>query len=788
MKRKRIHENWVFWKAEKKDDAKTIQLPHDAMLWEERIPDMENGSGSGYYPGGKYYYSKSFIGKEEYNNQSVILEFEGIYMNSTVYLNGEKVGGWIYGYTNFFVDITDKIKIGMANVLLVEVDNSNTPNSRWYSGSGIYRPVNMWTGGKTHIKPQGIRIHTLSIDPAIIQVSSAFEIAEEDLEKEITIEYKIYDGDKMIGTATGGQAEIKISNPKLWSAKNPYLYLLKAELKVDGVFVDEVTENFGIRIIKWNVEDGLQVNGVNVKLRGGCIHHDNGILGACSFEKAEERRIQKLKEFGFNAIRESHYPASKNLLMACDRLGMYVLEESFDQWCIPNTKYDYSTCFDQEWNKDLTALVEKDYNHPSVIMYCIGNEITDTGRSYGAEIAKKLYDTVKQMDNTRPVTIATNVYLSLMGSFMEQKELEQGKTVGSIEVNEVMAEIPEFKKTLTAEKIEKLVGPSFDMVDISGYNYGHDLYQKTHELCPNRIILSSETNPAKMADNWKWVKENPWCIGDFLWTAWDYLGEAGVGLPVYGTKEAPFAKPYPCLTAACGSFDLIGNPEAAAYYEAIIWERYRKPYIGVRPVNHSGEEYTVGGWRLTDAIDCWTWDGCEGKKAEIIVYSIGTSVQLIQNGEVVETKKLIDYKAEFEVNYYPGKLEAVSYDEAGLVIEHTSLQTNGNGEFLTIKPEQEYMNADSEEIVYVPIYVTDENGAIRMMTDKKIKVTVEGEGSLLALGSGKPDTDEKFWTGEYTTWHGCALAVIKSNGNSGTIKVNVSAEKCLAASVEINMR
>ena len=390
MKKVRIHQDWQFWKAGRETKKQTVQLPHDAMLLEERDPKMENGSGSGYYPGGKYYYSKKFYGKEEYAERSVILEFEGIYMNSSIFLNGEKVGGWIYGYTNFFVDITGKIRIGEENELLVEADNSRTPNSRWYSGSGIYRPVNLWTGGRVHIKPQGLLVKTVSLHPGIVQIHTEYEAGAESEEENITVEYTVYDGEKELVTAKGRTVEVEIPDALLWSAETPHLYTVKAVLKVKGIAVDEAKEQFGIRTLAWSPEKGLQVNGETVKLRGGCIHHDNGILGACTYDKAEYRKIRKLKEFGFNAIRYSHYPAGKNLLDVCDRLGMYVMDESFDQWRRPNTKYDYSVYFDEECEKDIAALALKDYNHPCVIMYCIGNEIMDTGRSYGAEIARRL--------------------------------------------------------------------------------------------------------------------------------------------------------------------------------------------------------------------------------------------------------------------------------------------------------------------------------------------------------------------------------------------------------------
>lgn len=791
MKKTRINQDWQFWKDGNESEKKRIQLPHDAMLLEERDPEMENGGASGYYPGGKYFYAKKIFGENAYKDQSVIMEFEGVYHDSKVFLNGEKVGGWHYGYTNFFVDITEKLRIGEENDLLVETDNSQTPNARWYTGSGIYRPVNLWTGGRVYIRPQGLKVRTRSIHPAVIEIQAECESGTPDTPVTAEVEYTIYDGKQKIAAASGTKTEVVIPDAELWSAENPHLYTIKAVLKTDGNIVDEAETRFGIRTLAWSTEKGLQVNGETVKLRGGCIHHDNGILGARTFDKAERRRIRKLKEFGYNALRYSHYPAGKYFLDACDEMGMYVLDESFDQWRRPKTKYDYSIWFDQECEKDLEALAEKDYSHPSVIMYCIGNEITDTGRSYAAETARRLCGALKRIDPDRPVTIANNAPMSIVAEAMERLEGEKHAEIGSLEINELLTASPDLVKTAEesgekgAARLEKITGKVFDELDVAGHNYAHEYYEGIHKWRPDRILLSTESFPSTMASNWKWVEECDYCIGDFQWTAWDYLGEAGVGVTVYGTEEAPFAKPYPCLTASCGSFDLTGRAEAAAWYCAALWGALKTPYIGVRPVDHSGEAYTLGRWRLTDALDCWTWDGCEGRKAEIIVYSGGKQVQLFKNGIMIGEKLLQDYKAEFKTTYEPGELEAVSFDEEGKEIGRSVLKTAGREVRLSIEPEENRIKADSEEIVYVRVNVTDEHGILRMMTDKKITVSVEGEGTLLAVGSGRPETEEKFTDGTYTSWHGCVLAVVRSTGRPGGIKITASSEGCSMVCAQI---
>lgn len=770
MRRITFNHDWTFWK-DGEETKISVNLPHDAMILERRMPEIENGSGSGFFPGGKYVYEKRFRGTSDLAHQAVLVEFEGVYMDSEVYLNGEKMGGHMYGYTNFFVNLTGKIRENEENVLRVDVDNSKQPNSRWYTGSGIYRPVWLWIGPQDYIAPQSVKISTVGIHPAVIRIQSPIAVKVE------------------VGNVAGEGTDfhLTISDAQLWSAEMPYLYTAHVTRGQDSEDI-----RFGIRAIAWSAEKGLQINGETVKLRGGCLHHDHGILGACAYDKSEYRRMKKLKEFGFNAVRISHHPAGKNLLEACDELGMYVMDESFDQWRRPKNKYDYSVCFDQEWEKDIRAMVEKDYNHPSVILYCIGNEIMDTGRSYGPEVAHMLTSSFKKFDGTRPVTIANNAPMSMVSAAMESFEKERNAEIGSLQINELLTAHPDLVKAfesdaLNARKLEETVGKVFDQVDIAGQNYAHEFYAGMHDLRPDRILLSAETFPQRMASNWRAVMENPWVIGDFHWTAWDYLGETGVGLPVYGKKEAPFSKPYPCLTAACGSFDLNGNPETAAYYISILWGSQQGPYIAVRPVNHSGEDYTLGKWRLTDAIHSWTWKGCEGKTAEIIVYGSGAEVELLLNGESVNRKQLSDCKAEFTVPYQSGRLEAILYDAGGNETGRDTIETAGNGLRLSAQPEETEITADTNEIVYVPIEITDEKGLLDPQMEQEVTVTVQGVGTLLALGSAKPETEELFGNNTHHAWRGQLLAIVRSNGQRGFITVTAAAEGMKPVSSEIKV-
>lgn len=791
MKREKFCRDWRFWKEGNEDKAVCLDLPHDAMIFEKRDPNLENGNATGFFPGGKYIYTKTIFGDDNLMDQTLLLEFEGVYMNSSVYLNGEKVGGRLYGYSDFFVDLSGKLRKGEENELKVVVDNSRTPNSRWYSGSGIYRPVFLWKGALAHILPDGIKVRTISTNPAVLEISITARM-EEGMELLSSIEK---DG-SVVAQMTGANGIVEIPDAVLWSSETPSLYTIRTKLLQGGKVIDEGVECFGIRTLAWDAERGFQVNGDTVKLRGGCIHHDHGLLGACAYEQAERRRVRKLKEFGYNAIRYSHNPADKNFLNICDELGMYVIDETFDQWLLPQSKYDYAGYFAEEWKKDVCSLVNKDYNHPCVIMYCIGNEITDTGLPIGVEMSKELNEVFHKLDSTRPTMIAINSMLSVLAARQaERKKAEEAdgktpddKTVGSADVNDIVTLLPKIMASITPESLEELIGKCISYVDIVGYNYGHNLYEGTHLLAPERVILSSETFPKKMDNNWEVVCNNDYLIGDFMWTAWDYLGEAGVGLPVYGTEQAPFSKSYPCLTAGCGSFDLTGYPESQAYYAAALWGFLKEPYIGVRPVYHSGEKYTLGQWRLTDSINCWTWPGAEGKTAEIEIFSPGAYTELFQNGKSLGRKKLKNCRCTFETPYIPGELKAVSYDINGHEIGTGVLKTADNTEKLTMIAEKAMIAANGEDLAYIAVNITDEAGNIKMTTDKKVRVSVEGEGVLLAVGSGNPETEESFFAGEYTSWHGRVLAIVKSTDTAGKIKVMAEAEGIESTMIEIVTR
>lgn len=780
MQKIKLNQNWTFWKDGCEAEKKVIRLPHDAMVAEERQPEMFKGNMSGFFPGGKYVYEKKLFGEAAWENQRVLLEFEGVYMDSSVYLNGEKLGGWIYGYTDFFVDLSGKLKIGEENILRVVADNSRTPNSRWYTGSGIYRDVWLWTGNTSCILPDGIRVKTLSIKPAVADISIAVENAEG-----CEIVFAVYDGESRVVSGSGSQAQLEIADAKLWDAEHPHLYTIRAELKRDGAVIDSDEARFGLRTLVWDAQKGFQINGSTVKLRGGCIHHDHGLLGAAYNSKAERRRVRRMKEMGFNAIRCAHNPFSRDFMDICDELGMYVLEESFDQWKIPQSDFDYALHFDTEWKKDIEALVRTCYNHPSVIMYCSGNEIPDTGLPHGAIISKAIADLMKTLDDTRPVMLAINSMLSMMAAKMAEQKEKAKENVGSQEVNDIVTLLPKIRANITADNLEPLLAGCLAPVDIVGYNYGENLYEGIHRIAPDRIILSSETFPSRLGGDWKLAMNNNHIIGNFMWSAWDYLGEAGVGLPIYGTTQAPFTKTYPALTGACACFDITGFADSQAYYTAVLWGAYQKPYIGVRPVDHAGEEYTIGLWRLTDAVNSWTWPGQEGKVADIEIYAPGTCVELIQNGVSLGKQPIENCRAFFKAEYRTGSLEAVCFDESENELARNVLSTAKDDEQLTVVAEDASIQAGGEDICFVNIAITDAAGTVKMLRDRKIRVQVE-DGELLAVGSGNPESTERFDAGAYTSYHGRVTAIV-AGYEAGKLRVTASAEGLPDASVEIEV-
>ncbi len=774
------------WKIERKaGNWEDITLPHDAMLEEKRSPECKSGPSGAYFPGGVYVYEKTY--NAPFAPCTILLQFEGVYKNSKVYLNDKEIGGASYGYIPFFVDLSKDLLWGQTNVIRVVADNKDQPNSRWYTGSGIYRPVWLWEGPKEHIRPEGIRVRTVSIQPAKILV----EIDHNGQNPKLEIKDSM---GKVVAGGIGSQLELEIPKAKLWSAEEPNLYSCCVELEGSGDFAEIY---FGIRSLEWNSK-GLFVNGKSVKLRGGCVHHDNGILGAKSYAKSEERRIRILKNCGFHAIRSAHNPLAASMLEACDRLGMYVMDETWDVWQGHKNPYDYALDFDQNWKQDMEAMVARDYSHPSVIMYSIGNEISDPVKPKGAALEKELVDYCHRLDSTRPVTAGLNLMLLWtasmgMGVYEEEtggmndtvnKAMEQPKpkATGSLFFN-VMTSIigASMEQFCRMPGVGKVIEPACSALDIVGYNYGSGRYKKDTRKHPKRLIMGSETFRPKIAKNWAMVEKTPNLIGDFQWAAWDYLGEAGCGAWTYINDGNNFNKPYPWLVADSASVNILGYPTAEADLASAVWECLEAPAIHVRPVKYSGSQTFKSTWRGTDALPSWSWRGCEGKKAKIEVYFKAAWIELLLNGKSLGKKKVKDCKASFESYYEAGSLEAIAFDKEGKELGRNSLQS-AMGE-LSIRLNSEDKEIKAGEICYIAVDIVGENDRVECNADKKISMEVEN-GKLLGFGSANPKTEESYLSGCFTTYYGRALAVVQADG-SGNVIIKATAKEGMESVITI---
>lgn len=756
-----MNDGWLFYKEGDKQ-KQSVMLPHDAMLHEKRDPKAESGSAGAFFPGGVFCYERKIMLTEDQVQMHLTLEFEGAYKNAEVFVNGQEVYQAAYGYSPFFVILDGHIKAG-ENTILVKTDNSQQPDSRWYSGAGIYRPVWLHIQPKDHIAIEGIRVKTVSIDPTVMEVS-----VERTAGK---VQVEIIDAEgKQAATALLEKDSVQIPLPKahLWSEETPYLYGIRASLLgADSSILDQAKDTFGVRLITWSPK-GFFVNGKETLLRGGCIHHDNGVLGACTYDESEMRRIRILKENGYNAIRCAHNPCSKALLRACDALGVYIMDETWDMWYSHKSKYDYATEFMSHSKEDLEAMVRRDYNHPSVVMYSIGNEVSEPASQKGVALSQEMADYLRNLDETRAVTAGFNLMIiksSAEGKGVYKEEggrndSNEAKAAGmsSTMFNMITSMVGTgMNKAANGRKADEVTSPGCATLDICGYNYASGRYAKEGQIHPDRIVVGSETFPQDIARNWAMVKKYPYLIGDFMWTAWDYIGEAGVGTWSYEADAKGFDKPYPWLLADTGAFDLLGNPTGEAMWAKAVWGYAKHPLIGVQPCNHPNEKIIKATWRGTNAIPSWSWKNCDGNKVMVEVYADASKVELLVNGKSLGCKKVKDARAIFKTTYVTGNVEAVSYDAAGKEIGRSRLQAAKNAS-LHLLPEKKEVSVG--EIVYVKAVLADDSGNVESNQDSKVQVTVEG-GELLGFGSANPRTEDRFDAGEYTTYYGNALAVIR---------------------------
>ena len=764
-------ENWR-WAHLGKQDWKSVSLPHDAMLGEPCSDECPGGKNTGWVKGENYVYEKRFIADPSWRGCQVLLEFEGVYRNAKVYLNGEEAGGRKYGYSPIEVEADKFLRFGEENVVRVEAFNADQPNSRWYTGAGIYRPVWLHVLPPEHILFHGVRIRTVDYEDRRIAVE-----VRANAQGDVRVE--ILDGEKCIFTSAmkaNSEAKFALPGAELWSPASPKLYTCRLTFGSD---VRE--ETFGIRTIGCDTEHGFTVNGERVILRGACIHHDNGILGAASHPYADARKVRLLKENGYNAIRSAHNPCSKATLDACDRLGMLVLDEYADMWYIHKTKFDYADDLTKEWQGDLISLVEKDFNHPSVIMYSIGNEVAETAQKRGIRLAEDMTKLLHSLD-TRPVTCGINIFFNLLSSLgfgvysdkkakkasRSKKTKTHKKSVGSEFFNDLAGLLGSdtMKVGATMPGCHAKTKHTFSVLDVAGYNYGILRYKRDLKRREGRVIVGSETFCSDTRKFWLIAKDNPALIGDFVWSGIDYLGETGIGAWEYSDYAPDFTGGVGWRTASAGRLDLIGRPWAEAGYTQVAFDLVPIRMGVVRP-DRAFAKHSPSAWRMSNALESWAWEGCSGLETHVEVYATGKKVRLLLNGKELGLKRVPkNARVRFTVRYAPGELTAVSLDERGNEIACTSLKSAGGETKLRLLPESDCVREG--ELLYVRLQYTDERGEIKPLSRGKISVNVEG-GTLLGLGSAAPYNEAGYLGAETDTYYGEALAVIRPEGEAVTL-------------------
>ena len=758
--------------------GKTVTLPHDAMLAEPRTALSAGGTNTGWYEGYDYEYRRTLTVPENELADTHILEFEGVYHNAEVWLNGQKAAFRPYGYTNFYVDCAPYLHAG-ENELRVIARNADQPNSRWYSGAGIYRPVQLWTARGAHITLNGVKIRTLSLDPAVVEVRVKTTAPG-------TVRLTVDDLPAMQQESDGEAVfTLTLDNARLWTPETPNLYTCRVSFADDGV-----TETFGVRKVEWGT-DGFLLNGKRYIIQGACIHHDNGLLGAVCDPDAVARKVRLLKENGYNAIRSAHNPCSKALLAECDRQGMLVMDEYIDHWYIHKTEHDYVDYFNEWWHQDLTDMVEKDYNHPCVVLYSTGNEVSETAQKRGIALTKEMTDFLHELDDSRPVTCGVNIFFNFLSSIgfgvysdeKAKKEAERAekakqrgekaakkKAVGSQFFNNLAGLLGDefMKRGATLHGCDVKTRDAFANMDIAGYNYG--IYRYKHDLkkYPQRLILGSETFCNDAYKFRELAKQEPRLVGDFVWAGMDYLGEVMVGSWEYADYAETFDGGPGWVSAGSGRIDLTGKPLGEALYTRVALEADNGPYIAVCPVNHTGDRHSPSAWKMTNAMPSWSWTGCEERKANVEVYARAARVELVLNGHTVGSKTLKnDCLARFSIPYESGTLEAVSYDAADHEMGRCKLQSAGGTTRLTLDAEEPAVKPG--HLCYIRLRYTDENGITKPLARGSIQVQVRG-GTLVGLGSACPFNKHSYLDSETDTYYGEALAIVRmGDGDAMTI-------------------
>ena len=807
-------------------DERLVDLPHDYMIEGDVRADATPRSSSGYYDAGVAHYWKQIEIPAEWAGERVALRLAGAMMNATIEVNGAKAALQHYGYAPFEADITQLVYPGEMNCVVITVNPSMQPNSRWYSGAGLFRGVTLAHMPKLHVAFGGLAGYTKKIEyapdgrpeTAYLQVSA--EISNDYAENRLAeVAFTLLDdvsGDAVraaraliqvppMGVATA-RATLTVDAPKLWSAEAPNLYRLVVRAKDAATYktrmipaedptVDEESALFGIRTVEADVKHGLCVNGKVVKLRGGCLHHDNGVIGAVSLYDAEARKVKKLKEVGFNAIRTTHNPPSAALIEACDRLGMYVFDEAFDAWGMGKQPGDYNQFFESDWQKDLAAFVRRDRCHPCVLLWSTGNEIAErAGLNDGYVWAARLADAIRALDPSRPVSNGICSFWNGLDDQLMRAQLQKGRE-GELQ----NADLGGAQDMLWEDYTEAYASP----LDVVGYNYLEDKYAQDHERFPERVILGSENFPVQVGRHWPMIERTPWVIGEFTWTAWDYIGEAGIGRstflapgdPGMAIAASPWASgsPFPWRLANDADFDITGALMPQGVYRRIVWGSDETAVFSYDPADF-GKVEVLTPWGFPGVQANWNWKNSDGKSVDVLVFSAAEEVALTLNGACVGRLRAGEATVHdmpltflFHIKYAPGTLEAVGY-RGGAEVSRSQLCTTGEVAQIRLVPETDRLAGVGASLAYVRAELVDADGNVVPDAKVPLRAEVSGAATLLGFGSGNPITDENYTRGAFTSYRGTALAVLRAGVSAGEARLRVTAEGVGEAEVVLPVR
>ena len=736
------------WQFTHNGKTQTIDLPHDWDIFEgPNSGKGATGTGGGWFEAGTGEYRKEFrVESLELRDKLVKLHFEGVYQKAEVYVNGQKAGQHHYGYTPFTVDVTKFLNNDKReNEVVVKVDNSEQPNCRWYSGSGIYRHVWLETMPALHIAENGVFVTTpeVSADKAKVQVEVTVQ-NESQVDRNATV--VVGSAQLMVAVKAGESKTVTttvfVKNPRLWSPGSPTLYEAKVELKEAGNVIDNATAKYGIRTFSFDAENGFVLNGQKVLINGACVHHDDGVLGAMAFDDAEIRKVRQMKEAGFNLIRTSHNPTTRVFLDACDSIGMLVIDEAFDGWRTQKNPYDYSTVIDSCFRQDIHAMVLRDRNHPCVISWSIGNEVIERKDIRVVYTARLMKQAIRELDTTRPVTEALCAW----------------------------------------DSDWEIYDPHAEVLDVAGYNYMIFKHASDHERDPKRVIWQTESYPRDAFRNWAVTHDFSYVVGDIVWTGLDYLGESGIGRYYYeGEKpgEHWLDGGFPEWHGAyCGDVDITGWRKPISHYREMLWSLTPDPspkgegsiYLAVKEPNGYHGEIKTTMWSVWPTWESWKWPGWEGKPIEVEVYTRQPEVKLYLNDKLIGTKQVsreTEFKAVFTVLYNTGSLRA----EAGG--ESVTLKTAGEPARLRLTTDRTVMKADGQSLTFVTVEVVDKNGVVCPEAAIDCEATVKGAGKLLAFASADLKYTEPYTSSRVKTWKGRALLVVRSTQKGGSVNVSV---------------